>query len=77
MKLAHDPATCARCKVIAQIVVKTCGCGLRHTAAGWKKLPLIGESDDGVERFEWRNCTCGSTIGIVLGRSRGVVEATP
>lgn len=67
---SHDPATCARCKAIEQIVVKTCGCGLRHTAAEWKKLQFVGQSDDGVDRYEWRNCACGSTIGIVLGPVR-------
>ncbi len=70
MKLAHDPTTCLRCKAISQLVVKRCGCGRSHTAAEWKKLPLVGPSDDGVERFEWRNCQCGSTLGIVLGPSQ-------
>lgn len=55
--------------------MKTCSCGKRYNEAEWKRLPLVGEQDDGVERLELRNCSCGSTIAIVLGPSLQPPEA--
>ena len=56
-------------------IIKTCGaCGRRLTAADWKALPLIGVIDDrrkhsDGERMEMRNCSCGSTLGLVTDRA--------
>lgn len=66
MKPGHDSVTCARCRVLAPQVVKTCGCGRCYTATGWRNLRLVGEQDDGVDRIEIRQCTCGSTIAVAL-----------
>ena len=76
MKNEHDPATCLRSKAIEQIVVKTCGCGRKFSTAEWRQLPHAYTQDDGVERVEYRNCPCGSTIGVRQARAREVVEAT-
>jgi hypothetical protein len=67
---SHDPAACVRCQAIAHlIVVKTCGCGARYTAAEWGELQYVGVHDDWVERIELRNCRCGSTICVDLNAS--------
>ena len=50
-------------------IVKQCSCGIEYTAEGWAKLPCRGVLDDGVERLEIRNCSCGSSIAVVLGKS--------
>lgn len=73
----HDPSICVRCQAIAQIVVKTCGCGRRYTDAEWKQLKLVGVQDDGVERIELRSCTCRSTIAIVLGPGSQAPQEAP
>lgn len=74
--LAHDPRTCVRCEAIAPTAVKVCGCGMPYTAAGWNRLLLVGEMDDGVDRIEIRQCVCGSTIAVLLGPSLPTVEDT-
>jgi len=48
---------------------KTCACGCTYTREQWGQLPYVGPLDDGVEVTELRNCTCGSTLGIVIGPS--------
>jgi len=57
----------------ADRILKRCSCGIAYTAEGWSKLSCRGILDDGVERLEIRNCSCGSSIAIVLGKS----EKTP
>jgi hypothetical protein len=47
--------------------MKACACGLTHSAASWRELPLIGRQDDGVEVLELRNCACRSTLAVVVG----------
>ena len=46
------------------MVVIQCGCGKRHTLAGWRALRLVGyqPADIGGVLLELRNCHCGSTI---------------
>lgn len=44
-----------------------CACGLEHE---WLTLERLGEQDDGVEILELRQCTCGSTMAVVVGPSR-------
>jgi hypothetical protein len=42
-----------------------CSCGLAHSPAEWKKLPLVGiQRFDGGGALELRNCPCGSTRAI-------------
>jgi len=48
---------------------KQCGCGRQYDSGEWKLLPYVGEIDDEVERLELRNCSCKSTLAIVLGPS--------
>lgn len=48
------------------MIVKTCRCGKRYTAAEWEKLHYVGVMGDDVERIELRDCTCGSTVAVVL-----------
>lgn len=45
---------------------KVCGCGRRHSAAGWAGLVRVGEHEnvDG-DLLELRNCPCGSTLSIM------------
>lgn len=51
------------------IIVK-CACGREYDRASWKTLPYVGvqvipEDDTGPEeRYEQRNCPCGSTISV-------------
>ncbi len=46
-------------------VVKTCSCGQRYDAAGWKALPRCGLQTDGRGGvLELRTCPCGSTCGV-------------
>lgn len=47
---------------------KSCACGKCYTYAEWQQLELVSPrwdvGGDGVDVFEVRNCTCGSTITI-------------
>jgi hypothetical protein len=51
-------------------VVKTCSCGKTYTQAQWQQLRLCCKLDfpndhtGPEEHFEFRDCHCGSTIGI-------------
>ena len=60
-------------------IVKVCPtCSATYTQAAWERLELKGEMDDRAssadgERLELRNCSCGSTIAIVLERNGGPV----
>lgn len=46
---------------------KTCACcGRRFTEREWNALPLLGEYADDVERICMKNCSCGSTIAVVV-----------
>ena len=47
------------------VVAIRCSCGLAHSPAEWKKLPLVGiQRFDGGGALELRNCPCGSTRAI-------------
>lgn len=53
---------------------KTCACGAVHDAASWARLLFRGymadrEINPDGERLELRDCTCGSTIAIVVDTS--------
>jgi hypothetical protein len=54
--------------VRAAAVVKRCGCGREYSRDGWEALePAWDETyeDDGSLYYvEFRNCACGSTIGV-------------
>ena len=56
--------------------MKICRCDKRYSAAEWKRLVYVGVMEDDVERIELRNCTCGSTVAVVLGSKSLVPEAT-
>lgn len=46
---------------------KTCGCCKRaYTVNDWIKLPYVGLQGDDEYKLEMRNCTCQSTLAIVL-----------
>jgi len=48
-------------------VVNMCStCCAYRTKSEWSKLEHIGDMTDEVESLELRNCTCGSTISIVI-----------
>jgi len=47
--------------------IKRCSCGACYTEQQWESLPIVGDQGDDVEDIELRNCTCGSTIAIVVG----------
>ncbi len=53
-------------------VLKTCGCGRRYSRAEWGALPCVGvsfspaDAEGPAEHLEYRNCSCGSTIAIVV-----------
>ena len=49
--------------------VKACGCGRSYSREQWGALDYAGTQDDGSEVVELRNCTCGSTLGVVVGPS--------
>jgi hypothetical protein len=50
---------------LAPLVVKTCSCGLSHTAEDWESLRNLGLQDAG-DGFviELRDCLCKSTIAV-------------
>ena len=50
--------------------VKQCACGQSFTIEQWRRLKRLGELDDGVDLLELRDCPCGSTLAIVIGKSR-------
>ena len=48
---------------------KKCGCGAVHTEEQWENLSYVGIQHSGLDDFpdlEMRNCTCGSTMAIVV-----------
>lgn len=54
-------------------IIKVCTkCGRSYTCCEWKKLPFAGGSKDGLQKYPWgevqelRNCTCGTTLSLVL-----------
>lgn len=53
-------------------MVKTCSCGRTHDHDGWLSLKLVGYVGKASGRVwcsvELRNCTCGSTLGVVTLR---------
>jgi len=58
-------------------IIKICSCcGKSYTRAAWKKLPLVAANydvvGDGVEVLELRNCSCNSTISIVVTKKNPV-----
>lgn len=47
---------------------KRCSCGAEYVnPEQWGQLDYVGLQDDGEEVIELRNCTCRSTIGVVIG----------
>lgn len=50
---------------------KKCGCGIVYDRAAWVKLLHVGDMVDEVEAIQLRNCTCGSTIAIILDEKEG------
>jgi hypothetical protein len=49
------------------VAIKRCSlCGTRYSAAGWRKLHLVGYQDQGEDYppLEFRNCGCGTTLAI-------------
>ena len=47
---------------------KRCACGNQYTMAQWNMLRLVGHQDydeDGDNKLELRDCTCGSTIAVI------------
>lgn len=51
----------------ATTVVRSCACGKSYDRAGWLALEYVGiQVADPDERYELRNCTCGSTIALEL-----------
>ena len=48
---------------------KACGCGLIYSREAWGKLEYLGPQDDGEALLELRNCTCGSTLAVIVGPS--------
>lgn len=51
-----------------ETVVKRCACcGRTYDLTAWRALPLLGHTDDGIDRIEQRNCaSCPSTIAICV-----------
>lgn len=47
--------------------IKRCSCGKMYTHREWYSLPLCGVGGDEVEKLELRNCSCGSTIAVIIG----------
>lgn len=45
---------------------KTCACGRSYAAEEWLELPGCGRQDDGVDILDLRNCSCGSTIAVLV-----------
>lgn len=59
-------------------IVKRHPCGVdlvrEYTYATWQALALVGVTEDAVNKLELRNCTCGSTITIVLEHKRWTLD---
>lgn len=49
---------------------KKCGCGKSYGAYAWLSLKRAGVIDDGEDLIEIRQCSCGSTIGYKIGKSK-------
>lgn len=48
--------------------LKVCSaCGASYDLQAWSALEHIGVQSDGTDRWELRDCRCGSTIGTCLG----------
>lgn len=47
-------------------VIKRHACGAEFTRAEWHALPLVGHMADRYETIELRNCTCQSTLAMVV-----------
>ena len=60
------------------VAVKRCNrCGAEHTQEQWERLAYVGLQDDGTEVLEYRNCSCLSTLAIVLGPSLHFADTVP
>lgn len=48
--------------------LKVCSaCGASYDLQAWGALERVGVQSDGTDRWELRDCRCGSTIGTCLG----------
>ena len=47
-----------------QVWPKRCGCGLVYDQEGWKRLPCAGSSILCDETYEYRHCSCRSTLAV-------------
>lgn len=52
-------------------------CGKDYTFETWIELPCIGTRDDGFEIVEYRNCTCKTTLIVILAVSCPICEEKP
>ena len=50
--------------------VKVCSCGKKYHAIRWADLQLIGYDTVGHMDAELRQCTCGSTLTIIIERRK-------
>jgi hypothetical protein len=63
---------CTDC--LGQEIVKICACGIAHTREDWLALRRVGtmrvpgEGYEPEDRWELRNCHCGSTLLIRNGK---------
>ncbi len=45
---------------------KSCACGRSYAAEEWLELPGCGRQGDGVDILDLRNCSCGSTMAVLV-----------
>lgn len=56
---------------------RRCSCGFRWNEIAWQHLPYVGVMVDDVDAIELRNCTCGSTMGVLTDLGCVPTEPAP